>query len=1592
MDCARRQDAIGPRHSPSEDRGTFEPVVSVDCSLQLNDRLGVAPRKGSSKNFQGPDPLGLTLVYESDKPLADLIFVHGLGGSSLRTWSYNHDVENFWLPWLRTEPGMCDARVFTFGYNAHFAREATTLSILDFAKDLLFQAKTYHTKDTDDNKPIGQNPLIFVVHSMGGLVVKKAYIIGKTDPRYSDMISQTHGIVFLGTPHRGSSFAPILNKILRMVPTIRSKVYVNELEKSSTSINDINEQFRNVCGDLELVSFYETLRTTGVNSIIVEKESAVLGYPLEMSAPLHADHHGLSKFQNPEDGNYRDVVNVIRMFAQSIKELRTPLEPDKLRNPIPQVAIGSLLGITKLDDDLEGFRQRIQPGSCRWILEKQKFRDWIEEGELGLNVLWLSGSPGTGKSILSSFIIEYYSQDRSRTSCQYHFFQEGKHDSRTLSYFLRSIAFQIAEAHDEFRHRLLEMHSQSGTMFASQKYNIIWEKLFEGLLFRLNFGQALIWVLDGIDEAESPAAVVTLVSQIESVVPIKVLLVSRETKDLLIAMNHAGCRIRHEDIQTSDTMEDIKLFVSSSLQRTLPDNEKRELVIENVLSKASGSFLWAKLVVESLADNWHTERDIERALTEIPDGMEQMYERMALIVANQPPNVREMAIKILTWAACSFRPLVVEELAVALKPEFGSFNNLKITIDQICGDFIITKESKISLVHQTARQFLLSNNPRLPFSIDSRKGHELIARVCMNFLSDHKWKTRFTASQDPHSEVPFLLYATTFWAHHVRWASAESEELQNATFEFLEQFLLIWINAAALTGNLQLITRSVQDLKSYAKRIANSRSGISPTWLKFGRHQEMALWANDLIRLISRFGSHLAESPFCIYKYIIPFCPSETMLSRAYRHSNFTPMTVIGIPHGTWDNCLARLTMGGDETISKVVCKENYFIVLLGNTGTLVIWNAETCTETRRLYHDEWVTNITLARIRNLVVSAGALTIRVWDIGTGQEMYRIPKTNKGRLMSLTFASNDAQLLIAYDDCTVKCFDLATLQEQWCLDVNTALDREYQCPRFMVFSPDASRVAVADSGSPVFIFCIGCPNKPPHRCIRREDICKKQNDVWIPPEMAIWQPDSSNLFILYQDTVLVDWNIDDDSQTQHSHLRAKIMTVSRDGNLLLTSDYNGTLSIWSTGKFRLICQMRYDDEIVRDLAFAPGLQRFYDVRSTMCNVWEFDTLILPEELDREDMSSSDTLYSQSAVASGDRSRAQITTLVCGNKVPYYCIGRDDGTIAIYEGQTAKKLRKLYEHSKTVSIVEIAWSLSQKYIASADDSGRVMAKRLGKPTPQAPRKWAVYPLFDIRLRTTVIQLLFSESEEFLLISTTTADQIWSTKSKEKLFQVERSDWSHSRRWLHHPKDSRFLICIEGAEQLLYSWNNLKRIMHPEPQSGYLSSTNEVDERLGHSLADVILGDSSADGNTMHSFPPILPEAPEHAFSIGDHHIVLEYIAKHELRDHNGLHPTASRQLELIDLNEVPLRRIVFSRLSGHIHQLVCVFQGRLVFLNHQFWLCTWEFDSDEDSYRKHFFLPKDWLSPSSLKLVTMDHFGNLLYPKNGEVAIVQFGIRL
>ena len=117
---------------------SFSPVSPDDSAAVVESRLRERSRERHT------DPLGLNVIHAPlSAPTVDIIFVHGLGGTSQKTWSRDRDPKFFWpREWLPFEPEIGTARILSFGYNANFASAGRNIfNIGDFAKDLLFGMK-----------------------------------------------------------------------------------------------------------------------------------------------------------------------------------------------------------------------------------------------------------------------------------------------------------------------------------------------------------------------------------------------------------------------------------------------------------------------------------------------------------------------------------------------------------------------------------------------------------------------------------------------------------------------------------------------------------------------------------------------------------------------------------------------------------------------------------------------------------------------------------------------------------------------------------------------------------------------------------------------------------------------------------------------------------------------------------------------------------------------------------------------------------------------------------------------------------------------------------------------------------------------------------------------------------------------------------------------------------------------------------------------------------------------------------------------------------------------------------------------------------
>ena len=1339
----------------------------------------------------------------------------------------------------------------------------------------------------------------------------------------------------------------------------------------------------------------------------------MLGYPQEYSSPLVADHHGVCKFPSDADEKYVCVKNVLMMIRSKLLSetgnssltniINRPSQrgADERRSSNLEIArdLRDILGIsdsTELEFNIKK-TQRLK-GSCQWLPHKQAFRSWIEPAGSDRPIFVLTGPPATGKSILASFVVDWIKDASLQKTCQHYFFVSADQTKRTISHCLRVIAFQLAMRYDTVREALFRLKDETNATFEQQSSKDVWEKLFQGIILRVSFPDDLCWVLDALDESDSPRDLCDMLLRSRFMTSIKIFITSRETRELLSTVYDFKDKVFHEALTPADTNCDIRDFVTTTVRANLPqDQEGQDYIIEQILNKADGSFLWARLKVDAIQDDWHTKEDISKAMGNVTEGMEHLYEEMLANVRQGGPRKLVIARAILTWTVCSYRPLRLSELQAALASDFGNFLSLKNTIGQICGQFIRVTDERVMLVHTTARDFLL--NQSLGF-IDKQESHQSLALACLRYLSDDSWRHVFALAPRDHmtdetrhfshygDRYPLLLYATHYWAYHVKNSVGISDELWKTLDTFFRSYVLVWIHGLAISSKLQTVVQIAQDLRYFTHRDARilAKTDELPISSKTRNPQWLRSWAIDLIRIVGKFGRALAQNPLSIYRQLPVFCPLKSQFNMVYGGKVSSGMTLAGISSSWWDDCIAQVNGIENETISRVLATDHLFVTLISTKGKATVWSNETCAELWNLDHNEYVTHMAVNKTGTILATAGVRTIRTWELSSGKQIHGFSNDSELRTMTLIFGHSDDRLIIGREDYSIQTYELSSgriISTFWaCPPRRIGMNG----PRFMVISPDLTKVAVAERGKPVLIWDFErSQDQQPWRCVRQTDRLRDTLDegAWTPSEHVCWHSEGTSILILYQSAGILHWNFIEDAQKEHFHIEGREMVLTKDGKFLLTSSFRGMLYIWALPRFNLIYKL-FHEEIVRDLAFSPDGQRIYDSRGAICNVWEPEVLIRSGDPGWDDVSNNHESKSETSISSdpvmlkNGSPRSQITALVTDLEDQYYCCGRDDGSVTIHSAIDGSKVRKVYNHSSTVSIVALEWSHSSKYFVSCDDAGRIICKRL--ETKEAG-KWAVFPVFDIRSKDLVQQFLFHSNERFLLISTESIDIVWSIHGKTKQ-ETCRKSWPAltGRRWILCPDNPSRLLWIDPYKIDIFDWENLE-LQKPQSTNPMPADEPKSESRAGRLPLNSTLSSTAqivrcidATRNGRHLIIETVP-ASGHSYPLLPRNLKIQQISA----------------FSSTSIESTALQRIALPDLSQQTSRLLGIFNDRILFIDPTFWVCTWELTGPVRAMKRHFFLPRDWITPASLQLVTCNAQGTVFCPRNGEVAIVRNGIK-
>ncbi|KAL5327020.1 hypothetical protein ACEPPN_004710 [Leptodophora sp. 'Broadleaf-Isolate-01'] len=279
------------------------------------------PPNPTTSDLSPPFPDGIKEWHACPDATIDICFVHGLTGNRDSTWTASYQS----TPWptILLPPKLPRARLLAWGYDAYVVQASVVSEnrLTDHATNLLIDL-------TNDRASCDatSRPLIFVAHSLGGLVCKEAILLSRNNPEshLCSIFEHTTGIIFMGTPHRGSWMADWMKIPASSLGVLKStnKSLLQALRTDNQLLESIQVRFwsmirgeRESGRRLEITCFFEELPLPVFGKVVSKQSATIEGYT---SVSVHANHRDMVKFGTEDDNGFKRLVGDLMRWAPSV--------------------------------------------------------------------------------------------------------------------------------------------------------------------------------------------------------------------------------------------------------------------------------------------------------------------------------------------------------------------------------------------------------------------------------------------------------------------------------------------------------------------------------------------------------------------------------------------------------------------------------------------------------------------------------------------------------------------------------------------------------------------------------------------------------------------------------------------------------------------------------------------------------------------------------------------------------------------------------------------------------------------------------------------------------------------------------------------------------------------------------------------------------------------------------------------------------------------------------------------------------------------------------------------------------------------------
>ena len=495
---------------------------------------------------------------------------------------------------------------------------------------------------------------------------------------------------------------------------------------------------------------------------------------------------------------------------------------------------------------------KYQEGTRLHIFEKIKL--WLDDLTSENRVMVISGDAGMGKSVIAAVVCQRM-QHAGRLSGS-HFCQHNKERYRNPKVMLQSLASQLCDVLPEYKSELVKKLSRNlGVDMNSLEVQELFEFLFEEPLCSVGDpGRNLLLVIDGLDESEYKGRndLLDVVANYFCKLPVcfRFLVTTRPEVNIADRLKKFNPIQLEQD--NEENVKDIRLFLEKQLSSVIQSGSE-DVVIDALVRKASGHFLYAYLMVDFIKKNFSllTPEELGRTLH---SGVSSVYQSYFERLEKELEIGEDQFLTFLSAMAAAREPLprdFVSKMLLSDSKSPSGPRNVTKAINSI-STLLPVHDDCILFFHKSVKDWLTDRTTygQHTFSVDEKQGHAMLSRLCTNELNNVKRKGVYGKEFSNTAR-----YALQHGVYHM----LESGELEESTRSFEE-----------------IVNNYVTDLNIvYAKLCVNNTASSEDIILTQKQDAFQSLSSESrkalgtLLSLLRKYRGRLSTHPSTIFQVMV---------------------------------------------------------------------------------------------------------------------------------------------------------------------------------------------------------------------------------------------------------------------------------------------------------------------------------------------------------------------------------------------------------------------------------------------------------------------------------------------------------------------------------------------------------------------------------------------------------------------------------------------------------------------------------------------------------------------------------------------------